>query len=139
MRTAALAYALLPIVALVAACAAAPGPVREAMVCSKTVRFHPDNLTPCAPGATACALRTSSTSYSIYYASFDEAALEHEQEHACGMRHKEPWVFVGGKSCTVVTDPGSTAWKAGDVMCRGDAGPPVKVEGQLAAAARAKQ
>jgi len=109
------------------ACATAPGPVREAMVCGQTVRFHPDNLAPCARGSTACAVKTSSSTYSIYYSTMDEAVLGHEQEHACGMRHKEPWVTVAGKACTVVTEPGSTAWKKGDVMCRVDAGPPVKI------------
>lgn len=110
----------------VTACVSA-GPVREAMLCGQKVTFHPDDLKPCSRGSTACTVKTSGASYSVHYSTMDEAVLAHEEEHVCGMRHKEPWVTVAGKACTVVTDPGNTAWKKGDVMCRVDAGPPVKI------------
>jgi len=108
----------------------APGPVREAMVCGKKVTFHPNDLKPCNGGASACAIRASESSYHIHYTTMDEAVLEHEQEHVCGMRHREPWVPVAGRICTVVTEGGSTQWQKGDVMCRVDAGPPIKITDQ---------
>jgi hypothetical protein len=104
-----------------------PGPTRESMVCGQRVTYHPNDLTPCNGGASACALKTSEASYHIYYTTMDESVLGHEQEHVCGMRHREPWVPVAGKICTVVTEGGTTIWKKGDVMCRVDAGPPIKV------------
>jgi hypothetical protein len=119
--------ALLTLVAATAAACVSPGPTREAMVCGQKVTFHPDDLKPCNGGASACAIKTGETSYHIHYSTMDESVLGHEQEHVCGMRHREPWVFVAGKICTVVTEGGSTSWKKGDVMCRVDAGPPIKI------------
>ena len=128
---AASAAAKLLIVTLLAAGVSAcvsPGPVREAMVCGEKVTFHPDDLKPCNGGASACTLKSASaSSYHVYYSTIDEAVLGHEEEHVCGMRHREPWVTVAGKICTVVTEGGHTAWKKGDVMCRIDTGPPVKI------------
>ena len=116
---------LATLVLTVSACVS-PGPVREAMVCGKKVTFHPDDLKPCNRGASACAIQTQAT-YNIHYSTLDESVLGHEEEHVCGMRHREPWVPVGGKVCTVVTDGGTTGWKRGDIMCRVDAGPPIKM------------
>ena len=104
-----------------------PGPVHTGSVCGQTVTFHPDNLKPCNAGASACAVKTSASTYDIYYSTMDETVLGHEQEHVCGMRHREPWVMVSGKVCTVVTEGGNTQWQKGDVMCRVDAGPPIKI------------
>jgi hypothetical protein len=119
--------AVITFLALGVTACVSPGPVREAQLCGQKVSFHPDNLTPCTRGTTACTVQTSTSSYAVHYSTMDEAVLAHEEEHVCGMRHKEPWVPVAGKACTVVTDPGKTAWKKGDVMCRVDAGPPIKI------------
>lgn len=104
-----------------------PGPVYQGTVCGQQVTFHPDDLKPCANGATACTTQRGDKSYAVYYSTLDTGVMDHEKEHVCGMRHKEPWVYVFGKSCTVVTEGGSTGWKKGDVMCRVDAGPPIKI------------
>jgi len=122
--------ALLTVVAVGVSACVSPGPVREAMVCGQQVKFHPDDLKPCNGGASACALRAGDGYYHIHYSTMDESVLGHEQEHVCGMRHREPWVSVAGKICTVVTEGGTTMWKKGDVMCRVDAGPPVKITDQ---------
>lgn len=119
---------ILGVVALSAAACVSPGPTRTASLCGQEVTFHPDNVKPCNGGASACTVRTAGQSgYHVYYSTFDEAVLGHEEEHVCGMRHREPWVSVGGKSCTVVTEGGNTQWKKGDVMCRVDSGPIVKM------------
>jgi hypothetical protein len=111
----------------VSACVS-PGPVHEETVCGQKVMFHPDDLKPCNGGASACTVRTgTNASYQIYYSTLDDGVLGHEEEHVCGMRHREPWVAVAGAVCTVVTEGGNTAWKKGDVMCRMNSGPPVKV------------
>ena len=120
------AATLLMALALVG-CAQA-GPTREEMVCGQKVVFHPDDLKPCNGGASACTVKPAAEStYNIYYSTLDESVLSHEEEHVCGMRHREPWVMVAGKVCTMVTDGGSTPWAKGDVMCRINAGPPVKI------------
>lgn len=119
------------VIALLAASVSAcvgPGPVREASVCNQKVVYHPDDLKPCARGAAACTVRANAAeAYQVYYSTLDESVLGHEEEHVCGMRHREPWVSVGNRICTVVTEGGSTSWKKGDVMCRVDAGPPIKI------------
>jgi hypothetical protein len=104
-----------------------PGPVREAMLCGQKVTYHPDDTARCAGNASACTVGGGANGYNVYYSTADEAVLGHEEEHVCGMRHREPWVAVGGKFCTVVTAGGNTQWKKGDVMCRVDAGPPIKM------------
>jgi len=119
--------AAIAVLALGVSACMSPGPVREAMVCGQKVTFHPNDLKPCNGGASACAVKVSGSDYHIHYSTLDEGVLEHEQEHVCGMRHREPWVYVAGKACTVVTEGGTTGWKKGDVMCRVDAGPPVKI------------
>jgi len=119
--------AAIAVLALGVSACVAPGPVHEAMVCGQKVTFHPDDLKPCNSGASACSVLTSGQGYNVYYSTMDQSVLGHEEEHVCGMRHKEPWVSVGGKACTVVTEAGNTAWKKGDVMCRVDSGPPVKI------------
>jgi len=119
--------AAVAVLALGVSACVSPGPVHVAMVCGQKVTFHPDDLKPCNGGASACSVLTSGQGYNVYYSTMDQSVLGHEEEHVCGMRHKEPWVSVGGKACTVVTEPGNTAWKKGDVMCRVDSGPPVKI------------
>lgn len=105
-----------------------PGPLRVAEVGGTLTTFHPDDLTACNGGASACTLKVQACpEYQIYYSTIDESALGHEEEHVMGMRHREPWVTVAGKVCTVVTDGGATSWHKGEVMCRIDAGPPVKI------------
>jgi hypothetical protein len=118
--------ALIALALGVAACVG-PGPVYQGAVCGMQVTFHPDDLKPCARGATACTLQQGASAYQVYYSTLDEGVMDHEKEHVCGMRHREPWVYVAGKTCTVVTEGGNTHWKKGDVMCRVDAGPPVKI------------
>jgi hypothetical protein len=121
----------LAVVAMLAASVSAcvgPGPIREEMVCGQKVIFHPDDLKPCNGGASACTVKPAiEASYHVYYSTLDESVLGHEEEHVCGMRHREPWVTVAGKICTVVTEGGTTSWRKGDVMCRINAGPPVKI------------
>ncbi len=113
--------------ALILAGCVAPGQAYESALCGRQVTYHPDDLKPCARGATGCTLQSGQEAYHVYYSSLDSGVMEHEKEHVCGMRHREPWVPVGGKVCTVVTDGGTTGWKRGDIMCRVDAGPPIKM------------
>jgi hypothetical protein len=113
--------------ALAATACVSPGPVYQASVCGQQVTYHPDDLKPCRNGASACTVQQGGSSYHVHYSTLDGGVMEHEKEHVCGMRHQEPWVYVAGKSCTVVTEGGNTAWKKGDVMCRVDAGPPVRI------------
>ena len=121
--------AMLALAALLSAFGCAgPGPTRTAMICGQAVTFHPDDLSACNGGASACTVKpVTSAAFHVYYSTLDESVLSHEEEHVCGMRHREPWVMVAGKVCTVVTDGGNTAWRRGDVMCRINAGPPVKL------------
>jgi hypothetical protein len=104
-----------------------PGPIYQASVCGQQVTYHPDDLAPCAHGASACTMQSGAGHYDVHYSTLDPGVMDHEREHVCGMRHREPWVYVAGKSCTVVTEGGNTGWKKGDVMCRVDAGPPVRI------------
>ena len=105
----------------------APGPLSHAMVCGQQVTYHPDDLTPCAHGAAACTQRQGESSYDVHYSTVDTEVIGHENEHVCGMQHREPWVSVSGAACTEVTDGGTTGWKRGDVMCRVNAGPPLRI------------
>jgi len=105
----------------------APGPVSQAMVCGHPVTYHPDDLKPCAQGASACSLRQGESAYHVHYSTVDTGVVSHEIEHVCGMQHREPWVNVSGTACTEVTDGGATGWKTGDVMCRFNAGPPLRI------------
>ena len=105
----------------------APGPVYDAMVCGHQVTYHPDDLQPCARGAAACTLRQGASAYDVHYSTLDTGVIDHENEHVCGMHHREPWVSVAGVSCTEVTEAGASEWKIGDVMCRVDSGPPVRI------------
>lgn len=128
--------AFLIVVTVILTGCVSPGPTREAMVCGQHVTYHPDDLKPCDGGSSACTIkRATSSAFNVYYSTADEAAVGHEEEHVCGMRHRQKWVDVRwltpqGKwiwiTCTVVTEGGRTAWKADDVMCRIDAGTPVK-------------
>jgi hypothetical protein len=126
------------VLASLAACAG-PGVPYERTVCGKQVVYHPDNLTPCAHGASACTVQAG-PAYDVYYSSIDPGIVDHENEHVCGMKHKEPWVPGGTitcishgevatciQSCTIVTEAGNTGWKVGDIMCRIGTGAPVKV------------
>jgi len=105
----------------------APGPVTQAMVCGHPVTYHPDDLKPCAQGSSACTLRQGESAYHVHYSTVDSGVVSHEIEHVCGMQHREPWVNVSGTACTEVTDGGTTGWKKGDVMCRFNAGPPLRI------------
>ena len=105
----------------------APGPLSHAMVCGQQVTYHPDDLTPCAHGAAACTQRQGESSYDVHYSTVDTEVIGHENEHVCGMQHREPWVSVAGAACTEVTEGGATGWKSGDVMCRVNAGPPLRI------------
>jgi len=105
----------------------APGPLSHALVCGQQVTYHPDDLTPCAHGAAACTQRQGESSYDVHYSTVDTEVVSHENEHVCGMRHREPWVTVSGTACTEVTEGGATGWKSGDVMCRVNAGPPLRI------------
>ena len=119
---------------LLTACAAPPAPY-AGQVCGRAVVYHPDDLSRCIGDASAC----TEGARDIYYSTRETAVLAHEEEHICGMVHREPWVALPGKNCTTVTDGGSTSWRAGDVMCRLDAGAPVKVDARTAAIVRELQ
>ncbi|HEY4372159.1 MAG TPA: hypothetical protein VGN52_09560 [Burkholderiales bacterium] len=121
-------FAVIAMLAASVSACVSPGPIRVSTVCGQKVVYHPDDLKPCHGGASACTVRDGvETQYQIYYSTLDESVLGHEEEHVCGMRHREPWVTVAGKICTVVTEGGNTPWKKGDVMCRVDAGPPIRI------------
>jgi hypothetical protein len=128
LAASAVRLALVAMLAISVSACVGPGPIREEMVCGQKATFHPDDLKPCNGGASACTLKPATeASYHVYYSTLDESVLGHEEEHVCGMRHREPWVTVAGKICTVVTEGGNTSWRKGDVMCRINAGPPVKI------------
>ena len=113
--------------ALILAGCVAPGQAYESALCGRQVTYHPDDLKPCARGATGCTLQSGQEAYHVYYSSLDSGVMEHEKEHVCGMRHREPWVNVSGNACTEVLEGGGTAWKKGDIMCRLNAGSPVRI------------
>jgi hypothetical protein len=98
-------------------CVSTPGPITSGTVCGKPVTYHEDDLKPCPAGASACARRVGDR-YQVHLSSLDPLMRPHEEEHVCGMRHREPWVPAFGQVCTQVTEGGSTDWREGDVMCR---------------------
>lgn len=121
-----IAAAALLLVLSLSACVS-PGAIYQSTVCGHQVTYYPDDLKPCARGSSACTLQLGPNSYDVHYSTLDTSLLDHEREHICGMRHREPWINIAGHSCTEVTAGGVTGWNKGDVMCRVDSGPPVRI------------
>ena len=61
-------------------------------VCGKPVMIA-ENFAGCSEGSRACAW-FDGWRWVIRYPSGDTEAIAHENEHVCGMRHKEPWTKI---------------------------------------------
>ena len=85
------------------------------------VTFHENDLSPCLPHTTGCAL-IRADGYHVYYSELDPLALPHEMEHVRGMRHTEPWQQRGQYVCATITQQGATSWVQGSLICRNSAG-----------------
>lgn len=97
----------------------------EDVICGQAATMIPNGERGCSsPGADGCAAFDAANSkWIVRYSTENPTVLRHEREHVCGMSHKEPWARLKkGVSCTEVTQAGATAWRAGDIMCRGGTG-----------------
>ncbi len=87
--------------------------------CAPAVRVDESGVTwndyaKCKPyGATSCYIGGK-----LYCDAFDLIACDHERDHARGMTHAMPWIWIRGEQCAEIRRVGNTNWHAGYLMCR---------------------